>query len=317
MHRHRALLVLLGLLVLAVVLAMVMPSWLRFLVTVALAKGLVVLSLLLLMRAGLVSFGHGLYYGLGAYAAGLSVNYLGIRDAIPLLLGGIAVAAACRLDPGLSPGALSRDLLCGPQPGVLDDPLRRPGQERSARQHRRLRPAAPDLPRLPAGRRHGRSDDVHDDRAGGAGRGLLLRSSLSGLGARPCRRGGARERAARRVPRHLGLSPGACQIRHVGGAGGRRRCADGDDQRPHRPRGRLLDHLGRVRLRGDPERHRPCRGALRGRPAVRSRPDLRLRLFAAHLATRPRHHVAARHPVHAGRIVVAVHAGAGWKGCAK
>jgi branched-chain amino acid transport system permease protein len=92
MHRHRALLILLGLFVLAVVLSLVMPSWLRFLVTVALAKGLVVLSLLLLMRSGLVSFGHGLYYGLGAYAAGMSVNYLGIGDAVPLLLGGIAVA---------------------------------------------------------------------------------------------------------------------------------------------------------------------------------------------------------------------------------
>jgi ABC-type branched-subunit amino acid transport system permease subunit len=94
MHRHRVLLILLGLLVLAVVLALVMPSWLRFLVTVALAKGLVVLSLLLLMRSGLVSFGHGLYYGLGAYAAGMAVNYLGIGDAVPLLFGGIAVAGA-------------------------------------------------------------------------------------------------------------------------------------------------------------------------------------------------------------------------------
>jgi ABC-type branched-subunit amino acid transport system permease subunit len=93
MHRYRVWLILIGLLILAVGLALVMPSWLRFLVTIALAKGLVVLSLLLLMRAGLVSFGHGLYYGLGAYAAGLSVNYLGIGDAIPLLLGGIVVAA--------------------------------------------------------------------------------------------------------------------------------------------------------------------------------------------------------------------------------
>jgi ABC-type branched-subunit amino acid transport system permease subunit len=93
MHKYRAGAILAGLLVLAVVLALVMPSWMRFVVTIALAKGLVVLSLLLLMRSGLVSFGHGLYFGLGAYAAGLSVNYLGIGDAIPLLLGGVAVAA--------------------------------------------------------------------------------------------------------------------------------------------------------------------------------------------------------------------------------
>src|SRR5512141_2306029 len=55
-----------------------MPSWLVFLLTVAFAKGLVVLGLLVMMRAGLVSFGQGLYYGLGAYAAGLTTNFFGI-----------------------------------------------------------------------------------------------------------------------------------------------------------------------------------------------------------------------------------------------
>ena len=47
------------------------PQWLLFLLALALAKGLVVLGLLLLMRTGLVSFGQGLYFGLGAYAAAL------------------------------------------------------------------------------------------------------------------------------------------------------------------------------------------------------------------------------------------------------
>ena len=42
------------------------PQWLVFLLALALAKGLVVLGLLLLMRTGLVSFGQGLYFGLGA-----------------------------------------------------------------------------------------------------------------------------------------------------------------------------------------------------------------------------------------------------------
>jgi branched-chain amino acid transport system permease protein len=72
-----------------------MPSWLVFLLTVAFAKGLVVLGLLVMMRAGLVSFGQGLYYGLGAYAAGLAANFLGIGDAIALVaLGGIVSALA-------------------------------------------------------------------------------------------------------------------------------------------------------------------------------------------------------------------------------
>jgi len=46
-----------------------LPSWAQSLVILALGKGMVVLGLLLLMRCGLVSFGQGLYYCLGAYAA--------------------------------------------------------------------------------------------------------------------------------------------------------------------------------------------------------------------------------------------------------
>ncbi len=46
-----------------------LPNWAQSLVILALGKGLVVLGLLLLMRCGLVSFGQGLYYCLGAYAA--------------------------------------------------------------------------------------------------------------------------------------------------------------------------------------------------------------------------------------------------------
>jgi branched-chain amino acid transport system permease protein len=39
------------------------PQWLVFLLALSLAKGLVVLGLVLLMRTGLVSFGQGLYFG--------------------------------------------------------------------------------------------------------------------------------------------------------------------------------------------------------------------------------------------------------------
>jgi ABC-type branched-subunit amino acid transport system permease subunit len=71
------------------------PSWLVFLLTIAFAKALVVLGLLVMMRAGLVSFGQGLYYGLGAYAAGLATNFFGITDAIALVaLGGLVSAIA-------------------------------------------------------------------------------------------------------------------------------------------------------------------------------------------------------------------------------
>jgi ABC-type branched-subunit amino acid transport system permease subunit len=68
---------------------LVIPGWARFLLTIGLAKGLVALGLVVMMRAGLVSFGQGLYYGMGAYAAGLAANFYGVSDApLLLLLGG-------------------------------------------------------------------------------------------------------------------------------------------------------------------------------------------------------------------------------------
>jgi ABC-type branched-subunit amino acid transport system permease subunit len=67
-----------------------MPSWLVFIGIVSLAKGLVVLGLLILWRTGLVSFGQSLYYALGAYAVGLAYRYCGLTDAFVA----IALAAA-------------------------------------------------------------------------------------------------------------------------------------------------------------------------------------------------------------------------------
>ncbi len=71
----------------------VLPLWVVFLLTVAFAKALVVIGLVVMMRAGLVSFGQGLYYGLGAYTAGLMANFLGVTDAIALVILGGAVSA--------------------------------------------------------------------------------------------------------------------------------------------------------------------------------------------------------------------------------
>jgi branched-chain amino acid transport system permease protein len=74
-------------------LAPVIPKWALFLVTLSIAKGLVALGLLLLMRTGLVSFGQGLYFATGAYAAGVASDAFHIGDAVPMvLLGGLAAA---------------------------------------------------------------------------------------------------------------------------------------------------------------------------------------------------------------------------------
>ncbi|MBI1894075.1 MAG: branched-chain amino acid ABC transporter permease [Candidatus Rokubacteria bacterium] len=74
-----------------------LPRWALFLLTVAWAKALVVLGVVLLLRAGLVSFGHGLYFAAGAYAAGFGVKTLGIQEGVALaafgLLAGGGLAA--------------------------------------------------------------------------------------------------------------------------------------------------------------------------------------------------------------------------------
>src|SRR5439155_16098147 len=70
-----------------------LPDWALFLATVSLAKGLVALGLVLLMRTGLVSFGQGLYYALGAYTAGMAPRFFGAQDALFMVLAGTASAA--------------------------------------------------------------------------------------------------------------------------------------------------------------------------------------------------------------------------------
>ena len=72
-------------LVLVLVFGFVATDWLRFLVQMSLATFLVVLGVMLQMRAGLVSFGQGLFYCLGAYVAGMAGYFWGITDAFLLL----------------------------------------------------------------------------------------------------------------------------------------------------------------------------------------------------------------------------------------
>lgn len=79
-----------GLLLAASVL--VLPPWLTFLLTLALARALVVQGLLIQMRGGLVSFGQGLYFGLGGYAIGYGSHLTGIHDGIILTLLGVALS---------------------------------------------------------------------------------------------------------------------------------------------------------------------------------------------------------------------------------
>lgn len=70
-----------------------LPVWLISLLTIAFASALVVLGLILLWRAGLVSFGQALYYATGAYSVALFVRWTGIQDAfLGVLIAAVAAA---------------------------------------------------------------------------------------------------------------------------------------------------------------------------------------------------------------------------------
>ncbi len=67
----------------AMVAAAIAAPWLRFVLTIALAKGIAVMGILLLLRAGQVSFGHALYIAFGAYTVAFLAPRFG--DAMILL----------------------------------------------------------------------------------------------------------------------------------------------------------------------------------------------------------------------------------------
>ena len=70
-----------------------MPRWLTFLLTMALANGVVALGIMLLMRSGVVSFGQGLVFATGGYAAALGFRWLWWTDGLLLTLAGGVLAA--------------------------------------------------------------------------------------------------------------------------------------------------------------------------------------------------------------------------------
>lgn len=66
--------------------------WLKFVFTIALAKGLAVLGILLLLRAGQVSFGHALYVAVGAYTVAFARPAVGdVLLLLPLAVGAATI----------------------------------------------------------------------------------------------------------------------------------------------------------------------------------------------------------------------------------
>ncbi|MFH5926226.1 branched-chain amino acid ABC transporter permease [Roseomonas xinghualingensis] len=83
---------------LLVLLAWSVP-WLRFVLTIALAKGITVLGILLLLRAGQVSFGHAMYVAIAAYAVAFVAPWM--PEALLLLPMAALVSAGVGLVIGL------------------------------------------------------------------------------------------------------------------------------------------------------------------------------------------------------------------------
>ncbi len=72
-----------------IALGFILPEWIVNYIQVSLGTGLVALGVMLQMRAGLVSFGQGLYFCIGGYAAGMAGKFLGVSDIFVLVALGL------------------------------------------------------------------------------------------------------------------------------------------------------------------------------------------------------------------------------------
>lgn len=75
----------------------VLPDWLMNLTVIAFARALAVIGLMVLWRTGLVSFGHALYFGLGAYTVALLGKDADISEILVTLPAATLVSATVGL----------------------------------------------------------------------------------------------------------------------------------------------------------------------------------------------------------------------------
>ena len=68
-----------------------LPGWILFVLTKAMFMFIAVMGVSVLLRGGLLTFGHALYYATGAYAVGFCIKWLGVRELLFLIpLGALA-----------------------------------------------------------------------------------------------------------------------------------------------------------------------------------------------------------------------------------
>src|SRR6266704_512778 len=83
------------------VLPLFFSNWIVFIIALALAKSTVVLGVVLLLRGGLISFGHALYFAIGAYIVGFLANRAGTSEVLVALPLAITISALVALALGL------------------------------------------------------------------------------------------------------------------------------------------------------------------------------------------------------------------------
>jgi branched-chain amino acid transport system permease protein len=62
------------------------PDWIRYIGEISLAEALASVGVMILLRAGLLSFGQSLFYFLGGYCVALLAKYAGVTDAVAAVL---------------------------------------------------------------------------------------------------------------------------------------------------------------------------------------------------------------------------------------
>jgi ABC-type branched-subunit amino acid transport system permease subunit len=82
--------------VLAALLPVAIP-WLGFVFTLAVGKGLAALGVAILLRGGLISIGHALYFAIGAYAVAILMRNANINELFSLLVSAAAISALAGL----------------------------------------------------------------------------------------------------------------------------------------------------------------------------------------------------------------------------
>jgi ABC-type branched-subunit amino acid transport system permease subunit len=93
-----------ALIIVALVLAVLVPiliPWLNFVFTLAIAKGFAALGVALLLRAGMISIGHALYFAVGAYVTAYLTRQLGVSDLAVILVTALVMSALSGLLIGM------------------------------------------------------------------------------------------------------------------------------------------------------------------------------------------------------------------------